>query len=144
MEKITKRQMFEMILACAKENAMDIADYCDIEDVEVTNEDVIEFCTNEIALLDKKAAKAKERAAVKAAEGDALYALVESVLTEEFRPIAEIAADVAMQDAEATVSKVTYRLGQLVKNEVAEKKEVIIPGAEGTKARKLQAYRKLA
>ena len=49
-----------------------------------------------------------------------------------------------MQDAEATVSKVTYRLGQLVKNDVAEKKEVTIPGAEGTNARKLQAYRKLA
>ena len=131
MEKITKREMYEAIAEAAKTGAA-----CKYDAV-----DVIAFCENEIALLDKKAIKAKERAATKAAEGDALTAIVADALTDEFQPIADIAAVVATKDAEATVSKVTYRLTQLVKNGVAEKSELTIPGGEGVKARKIQGYR---
>ncbi len=130
MEKITKREMYEAIVEAAKGG-----------DFKFTAEDVITFAENEIALLDKKATKAKERAATKAAEGDALTALVTDALTDEFQPIADIAAVVATKDADATVSKVTYRLTQLVKNGVAEKSELTIPGSEGVKARKIQGYR---
>ena len=59
--------------------------------------------------------------------------------TEEFEPIADIAARIEGEDV--TVAKVTYRLTQLVKNGEAEKTELTIPGSEGSKARKVQGYK---
>jgi hypothetical protein len=133
MEKITKREMYEAIKesfetgACKYEAAV-----------------VMEFCDKEIAALDAKATKAKERAAAKKAEADVLMTQVEEVLTGEFQTIADIAAAVAEVNADATVSKVTYRLGKLVESGVAEKTDVTIPGSEGVKARKVKAFRALA
>ena len=131
MEKITKRAMYEAI-----SEAMDTGS------CKFAPEAVKEFCMNEIELLDKKAAKAKERAAAKASEGDALTEAVIAVMTtDEFQSIATIAANVA--DEDATVAKCTYRLTQLVKNGLAEKQEITVGGSEGSKARKVQGYRKL-
>lgn len=129
MEKITKREMFEAIIEAAKG-----------AEFKFTAEDVIAFAENEIALLDKKAVKAKERAATKRAEGDELTAAVRAAMsTEDFEPIAEIAARIEGEDV--TVAKVTYRLTQLVKNGEAEKQELTIAGGEGQKARKVQGYK---
>jgi hypothetical protein len=129
MEKITKREMFEAIIEAAKG-----------AEFKFTAEDVISFAENEIALLDKKAVKAKERAATKRAEGDELTAAVRAAMsTEDFEPISEIAARIEGEDV--TVAKVTYRLTQLVKNGEAEKQELTVPGGEGTKARKIQGYK---
>ena len=131
MEKITKRAMYEAIAEAMETGSCQFAP-----------EAVKEFCMNEIELLDKKAAKAKERAAAKASEGDALTEAVIAVMTtDEFQPIATIAANVA--DEDATVAKCTYRLTQLVKNGLAEKQEITVGGSEGSKARKVQGYRKL-
>ena len=131
-EKITKQAMFEAIKATFETG-----------ECKFDADTVIEFCDKEIAALKAKSAKAKERAAAKKAEADTLMAEVEAVLTtEEFLPIAEVAARVS--DPDATVSKVTYRLTQLVKTGVAEKQEISIPGVDGGKARKVQGYRKLA
>ena len=130
MEKITKREMFEAI----KETFETGSCKYDAETVKA-------FCDKEIAALDSKAAKAKERAAAKKAEADVLYDQVQNALTGEFQTIADIAAAVAEVNADATVSKVTYRLGKLVEAGVAEKTQVTIPGGEGVKARKVQAYR---
>ena len=129
MEKITKREMFEAIIEAAKG-----------AEFKYTAEDVVAFAENEIALLDKKAIKAKERAATKRAEGDELTAAVRAAMsTEDFEPIAEIAARIEGEDV--TVAKVTYRLTQLVKNGEAEKQELTIAGGEGQKARKVQGYK---
>jgi hypothetical protein len=129
MEKITKREMFEAIIEAAKG-----------AEFKFTAEYVITFAENEIALLDKKATKAKERAATKRAEGDDLTAAVRAAMsTEDFEPISEIAARIEGEDV--TVAKVTYRLTQLVKNGEAEKQELTVPGGEGTKARKIQGYK---
>lgn len=133
MEKITKREMYEAIAAGVESGkfAVDVAD-------------IVDFCNKEIAALDKKAAKAKERAASKAAEADALTGLVaDALVTDEFKTIADIAAIVAESDADATVSKVTYRLSKLVKDGAAEKTEVTVPGKDGGKSRKVVAYRAL-
>ena len=130
MEKITKREMFEAIKETFETGA------CKYDAATVTA-----FCDKEIAALDAKAAKAKERAAAKKSEGDELMAQVREALTGEFRVIADIAADVAEVNADATVAKVTYRLGKLVEAGVAEKTQVTIPATEGSKARKVQAYR---
>ena len=85
--------------------------------------------------------KAKERAAAKKAEADVLMTQVAEALTGEFATIADIAAAVAEVNADATVSKVTYRLTKLVEAGVAEKTDVTIPGGDGVKARKVKAFR---
>lgn len=133
MEKITKREMYEAIKETFETGS------CKFDAATV-----VAFCEKEIASLDSKAAKAKERAAAKKAEADVLMDQVEAVLTDEFQVIADIAAAVAETNADATVSKVTYRLGKLVEAGKAEKNQVTIPASEGSKARKVQAYRALA
>lgn len=133
MEKITKREMYEAIKETFETGS------CKFDAATV-----VAFCEKEIASLDTKAAKAKERAAAKKAEADVLMDQVEAVLTDEFQVIADIAAAVAETNADATVSKVTYRLGKLVEAGKAEKNQVTIPASEGSKARKVQAYRALA
>ena len=130
MEKITKREMFEAIKETFETGS------CKYDAAVVTA-----FCDKEIAALDSKAAKAKERAAAKKAETDVLMGQVEDALTDEFQVIADIAAAVAAENADATVSKVTFRLTKLVEAGVAEKTQVTIEKTETTKARKVQAYR---
>lgn len=130
MEKITKREMFEAIKETFETGS------CKFDAATV-----MAFCDKEIASLDAKAAKAKERAAAKKAEADVLMSQVEGVLTGEFQTIADIAAAVAEVNADATVSKVTYRLTKLVEAGVAEKTDVSVPGVDGGKARKVKAFR---
>ncbi len=131
MEKITKREMFEAIKAAFTTG-----------ECELTAETVTAFCDKEIAALDAKAAKAKERAAAKKAEADVLMGQVADALdADEFKTIADIAAAVAEVNADATVSKVTYRLTKLVEAGSAEKTQVTIPATDNAKARKVQAYR---
>ena len=138
MEKITKREMFEALINLATTGKFEYEAADGV--VGVSETALKEFAENEIALLDKKAIKAKERAATKRAEGDELTGAVRAAMsTEEFEPIADIAARIEGEDV--TVAKVTYRLTQLVKNGEAEKTELTIPGAEGQKARKVQGYK---
>ena len=132
-KKITKREMFEAIKAG-----------CTTGEWTVSDVEVAEFCDNEIALLDKKAIKAKERAAEKRAAGDELTDAVRAALTDEFAIIADIAAKVAETYGEdATIARVTYRLTQLVKNGEAENGDVKVEGGEGQKTRTIKAYRLL-
>ena len=130
MEKITKREMYEAI----KETF-------ETGECKYDAATVIAFCEKEVASLDAKAAKAKERAATKKAEADVLMGQVEAALTEEFQTIAEVAAVVAETNADATLSKVQYRLGKLVEAGVATKEQVTVPAVEGGKARKVMAYK---
>ena len=130
MEKITKREMFEAIKETFETGT------CKFDAATV-----MAFCDKEIASLDSKATKAKERAAAKKAEADVLMDQVRDVLTGEFQTIADIAAAVAEVNADATVSKVTYRLTKLVEAGDAEKTDVSVPGVDGAKARKVKAFR---
>lgn len=132
MEKITKREMFEAIKETFETGS------CKFDAATV-----MAFCDKEIASLDAKAAKAKERAAAKKAEADVLMGQVEGALTGEFQTIADIAAAVAEVNADATVSKTTYRLTRLVEAGIAEKTQVSVPAVDGGKARKVQAYRRI-
>ena len=130
MEKITKREMFEAIKETFETGT------CKFDAATV-----MAFCDKEIASLDSKAAKAKERAAAKKAEADVLMDQVRDALTGKFQTIADIAAAVAEVNADATVSKVTYRLTKLVEAGDAEKTDVTVPGVDGAKARKVKAFR---
>lgn len=133
-KKITKKEMYEAIKTG-----------CLTGEWSVSDTEVVEFCENEIALLDKKAAKAKERQAAKKAEGDELTEIVKSVLTDEFQVTADIAKAVleVTGDENNTVHKISYRLGALVKAGEAESTDVKIPGSEGQKARTIKGYRLL-
>ena len=136
MEKVTKRNVYTAIINYAVSGEM----VFDTEDGQVTvgAEELKAFAENEIALLDKKAAKAKESAAKKRAEADELQIAVQAALTDEFAPIAEIAARIEGEDV--TVSKVTYRLNALVEAGVAEKSDIKVP-VEGKKSRTIKGYR---
>ena len=121
-KKITKKDNFIAIAAF-------LADAGKTEWADVIN--------HEIELLDKKAATAKATAAKKKVEGDALTDAVAAVLTDELATIADITAKIEGDDV--TVSKVQYRLNQLVANGKARKEQVTVSG-DGSKARKLMAY----
>ena len=137
-EKITKREMFEAIKGLAESGALHMVDFNE----NITDEAVAEFCANEIDLLDKKAAKAKERAAAKKAEGDELTEQIYDVLSsDEFMTIPEIVKALGNEDVSA--QKASYRLRTLVAENRAEKTEVSVPGADGGKASKKVAYRKI-
>ena len=128
MEKITKREMFEALVAYAEAREMEIT----MGEVTINSDDFVAFATKEIEQLDKKAVKAKERAAAKRAEGDALTEAVLNVLTTELQTAAEVAAQLADLE-DATVAKVSYRLGALVKDGKAVKEDTKVE-RDGKKA----------
>ena len=111
MEKMTKKDYFNMIANAMADNA-----------------DVVAFCEKEIAALDAKALKAKERAAKKAAEGDALMEAIAEVLDETPKTLAEIAALVG---EDVTPNKVSPRAKKLVEAGRAVKTEVAKPEGKG-------------
>ena len=127
--KITKKDKFNMIKGILEAGT--------VEGVDV--EMLTEFVENEIALLEKKSAKAKETAAAKKAEADELTVAVQAALTDEYATIAEVTA--AIEGEDVTTAKVAYRLNALVKAGVAEKAEKTIAGGEGVKSRKVKSYR---
>ena len=130
MEKITKKEMYEAI------KEIFVTGACKFD-----ADTVIAFCDKEIASLDAKAAKAKERAAAKKAEADVLMGQVQDALTDDYQTIADIATVVSGVNSDATTSKVTFRLTKLVEAGVAEKTQITIPATETTKARKVNAYK---
>lgn len=107
--KITKAEKLQMIKAI-------------VEASESEDKVMLVEAIDTILVQDaNKAAKAKERAAAKRAEGDALRATVQGILTEEFQS-AQTITD-AIGDEEVTKAKVIARLKQLVDSGVAVKEE---------------------
>lgn len=129
-KKITKREIYEVIANAMAAGA-----------VPLEAQEIIDFCYKEIAALDRKAEKARENAAKKREEGDALMELVRDALTDEYSIIADIAARIESDDIEVTIAKVQYRLNQLVQMGEAEKSDVSV-GETGSK-RTLKGYRAL-
>lgn len=129
-KKITKRDIYEAI-AQAMETGKST----------IEPQEIIDFCNKEIAALDRKAEKARENAAKKREEGDALLELVRNALTDEYSIIADITARIESDEVEVTVAKVQYRLNQLIQLGEAEKSDVSV-GETGSK-RTLKGYRKI-
>ena len=120
--KMTKRDWYEVIKG--------IVEASDVEN----QAEIVEFIDKQVALLDAKAEKAKERAAKTKAEGDELRAAVQAVLTDEYQLADAIVAQV--EGEEITKSKVVARLTQLVAAEVAVKDTI-----KAEDGRKLVAYK---
>ncbi len=132
MEKITKKSMFEAISEAMETGSCKFGP-----------EVVQEFCAKEIELLEKKALKAKERAATQKKGADELTETVFDQLTDdEFMTIAQVTA--AIGDEDITAAKVVYRLNALFKDGRVEKGEITIPGGDGQKSRRVNGYRKIA
>lgn len=119
-KKITKTEWYETIKEIVEASDHEMKD------------GAVEFIDAQIALIAAKAEKARERAAKTKAEGDELREEVRAVLTTEPQTIDEILAQVAREDV--TKAKVTARLTQLVKAEIAAKDQVKVD------SRKVMAY----
>ena len=107
-EKMTKVEMFE-----------NIRDYLNGDEMNCSVDEAVEFIDKQIEQLEAKAAKAKYRAAVKRADGDALREMVLQYVDAKPKTIDEITTAVIDRVGNAsdiTKAKVTARLTQLVKN----------------------------
>lgn len=122
--KLTKKDYYGMIREIVVES--------DIEN----RDELVAFVDKQVEAIDSRAAKAKERAASKKVEGDALRNQVEGLLTNEYQTAEDILAQA--QGADLTKGKITARLIQLVKAGVAEKETVKVED------RKVMGYRLIA
>lgn len=106
VEKITKKEKYLALVELLKSVEADKM--------------FIELCENEIAAIDKKSNKAKERAAEKKAEVDELYNKVEAVVrdAEDALSINDIVLAVG---EDATAAKVVNRLKKMVDADLIEK-----------------------
>lgn len=127
--KVTKRERYESIKALVE--AVGAVEGIDTDGI-------VAFCDKEIATLDTRAEKAKERAAEKRAEGDELQAAVLAALTDEPASRQEVTDRIEGEDV--TLAKVGYRLTALVKQGLAVKEEIAVTGEDG-KSKKVAAYR---
>jgi len=125
--KVTKVQYMEKI--------REVIEASDMED----KAGALEFIDAQITQLENKAAAAKARAAKKSEEGDELRNAVQAVLTEEFQTGDEILEQVEAMGRfeELTKAKVTARLTQLIKMEMAEKDMIKVEDSK----RKVTGYR---
>lgn len=124
--KVTKRQVLEAIKELAEQDVDGM--FSDT----VSAKDVIAYAETTIAQLDSKAEKARAKAAEKKVEGDELRERIFNILTDEYKTIADIVAE--LDDPDVTPSKVTARLTQLTKAERVHKKDIKID------SRKLKGY----
>lgn len=107
-----------------------------LENAEVENKDeLVAFVDKQVEAIDTKAEKAKERAAAKKVDGDALRAQVEGLLTDEYQTADDILAQ--SQGDDLTKAKIVARLTQLVKAEIAEKAQ-----AKTEDGKKVMVYKK--
>lgn len=103
--KITKKDFFAAIRTMV-EGVKVVGD--------IPADKVLEFIDTQVAQIDAKAAKAKERAGEKKAEGDALRTEVAAHITTEFQTADDITALVEGFE-DITKAKIVARLTQLVK-----------------------------
>jgi hypothetical protein len=101
----------------------------------ISADEMVAFIDKQVEQLDKKASRAKEKAAEKKVEGDALREVVAGILTSEYQAIDDIVAQI--DDEEVTKGKVVSRLTQLIEAGIAEKNQI----KDEAKNRKVMAYR---
>lgn len=122
-KKLTKKDYFNELKQITKESDSEI------------KEELIYFIESQITSIDNKAEKAKERAAVKKAEGDSLREIVKSKLTDDYQTADDILAQI--DEADLSIAKVRARLAQLVSLSEAERTDVKTEDGKTRKAYKL-------
>lgn len=118
MEKMTKAMYFEIIKDIVKGLGAEAFPEG------VSADDVLDFIDRQVALLDKRAAASKERAAKKRAASDELTELIYTMIfeAEDFITADEIVEKI--DDEEVTKNKVTARVSKLVKAGRVAKEQV--------------------
>ena len=134
--KLTKKDYFEKVIALLN-GALDFG-FNPEDDVDA----VIAFCEKEIDALDRRSARAHEKAEQKRAEPDALYDAIADTLTADFQAIDDI-LNLVSDQPEVTRGKVSNRLAKLAKDGRAEKGDIMVAGADG-KSKKAVGYRAIA
>ena len=142
MEKnITKRNYFTAIANFAETGEFAFLNE-EEEKVIIDLESLRNFATNELELLDKRAAKNKERASKKKEADDELMLRIKAILPveeDQYMTIQEILN--TLEDPEVSAAKVTARLSKLAKVGSVEKQKVSVKNEEGKKIRDVQGYR---
>lgn len=131
MEKMTKAMYFEVIRGIIKGLGAEAFPEG------VGADDVLDFIDRQVALLDKRAAASKERAAKKRAASDELTELIYTMIFEAEDYITADDIVKKIDDEEVTKNKVTARVSKLVKAGRVVKEQIKF--AEG--GRKRMAYR---
>lgn len=116
MTKFTKRDKY-----------LDLIAILNGDEAKIDRDELVAFCEKEIASIDNRAVKAKERAAKKKADGDELSDRIFETLTHDFQTIDDIV--MLLDDEEVTKPKVSYRIGKFVKNGTVEKAELTVDKA---------------
>lgn len=104
--------------------------------------ELAEFATKKLAQLDKRNAKAKERAAEKRAEADKLLEVVFNYVTDEPQSRQDIFDVIVANEpewADVKLGQVGFRLTSLVNAGCVNKAEASVPGADG-KAKRIVIY----
>jgi hypothetical protein len=112
-KKITKKEFYAAIRTMVE--GVDMVG-------EIPADEVLAFIDKTVEQIDNKAAKAKEKAAEKKADGDALRETVLANVTGEFQTAADITT--AIGDEEISKSKVVARLTQLVNAGLVKKEQM--------------------
>lgn len=118
MEKMTKAMYFEVIRGIVEGLGAEAFPEG------VSADDVLDFIDRQVALLDKRAAASKERAAKKRAASDELTELIYTMIfeAEDFITADDIVEKIG--DEEVTKNKVTARVSKLVKAGRVAKEQV--------------------
>lgn len=123
---MTKREKFERVMNFVTGTEVSFSDE--------ERAEMLEWCDKEIAALNAKNEKAKQRAAEKRAAGDELRERVYAAIGDAAEPITVNGILEAMCDSSLTPAKITARTRQLVAAGMVEKQMVKMDG------RKLTAY----
>lgn len=118
MEKMTKAMYFEVIRGIVEGLGAEAFP----EGVDA--DDVLDFIDRQVALLDKRAAASKERAAKKRAASDELTELIYTMIFEADDYITADEIVEKIDDEEVTKNKVTARVSKLVKAGRVAKEQV--------------------
>lgn len=118
MEKMTKAMYFEIIRGIVEGLGAEAFPEG------VSADDVLDFIDRQVALLDKRAAASKERAAKKRAASDELTELIYTMIfeAEDFITADDIVEKIG--DEEVTKNKVTARVSKLIKAGRVAKEQV--------------------
>lgn len=104
----------------------------EIKAIVAEDEDLVAFVDGEIAKIDNRAAKEKEKRAEKRAQGDELQAAIKAYIQDYDGAVtAQVIAD-EIEGEDVTKAKVTYRATQLVK--AGEIFKVTVKTEDGRKA----------
>ena len=130
---MTKREIYEAIINNATFT---------LTDTEVTVEDIIALAEKELETLNKRNAKARERAEQKRKDSDELGEFIyNEILTDEFQPIATILTQINT-DEPLSASKIVARMKKLIEAGKVEKSEIKVDNGEG-KTKNVMGYKRV-